>query len=103
LCGADVSLARPGSRWQTGRARRRCALRIRHARQAAGPTWADRSRDSRHPLRRLLVGFGQLHGPGALLAGIDLEEAGAVEPARQAILGTLDGEFLVARAHKSLS
>ena len=52
---------------------------------------------------RLLVGFGQLHGPGALLAGIDLEEAGAVKAARQAILGALDGEFLVARAHEGLS
>ena len=49
------------------------------------------------------VGFGQLHGPGALLAGIDLEEAGAVETARQAILGALDGEFLVARTHEGLS
>jgi len=44
-----------------------------------------------------------LHGPGALLAGIDLEEAGAVETARQAILGALDGEFLVARTHEGLS
>ena len=49
------------------------------------------------------LAFGQLHGPGALLAGIDLEEAGAVETARQAILGALDGEFLVARAHECLS
>ena len=54
-------------------------------------------------LRRLLVGFGQLHGPCSLFAGVDLEEAGAVEPSRQAILGPLDGEFLVARAHEGLS
>ena len=53
--------------------------------------------------RLLFAGFGQLHGPGALLAGVDLEEAGAVETARQAILGALDGEFLVARAHEGLS
>ena len=39
----------------------------------------------------------------ALLAGVDLEEAGAVEAARQAILGALDGEFLVARAHEGLA
>jgi hypothetical protein len=38
-----------------------------------------------------------LHGPGTLLAGVDLEKAGAIETARQAILGALDGEFLVAR------
>jgi hypothetical protein len=31
-------------------------------------------------------GVGELHRPGALLAGVDLEEAGAVEAARQAIL-----------------
>ena len=74
------------------------------ARNSAGPVRADRSRNPRHLLRRLLfAGFGQLHGPGALLAGVDLEEAGAVEAARQAILGALDGEFLVARAHEGLS
>ena len=55
------------------------------------------------PAAQAFVGFGQLHGPGALFAGIDLEEAGAVEAARQAILGALDGEFLVARAHEGLS
>src|SRR5262249_48597987 len=54
-------------------------------------------------LCRLLVCVGQLHGPCTLLACIDLEIAGAVETARQAILGTLDGEFLVARAHEGLS
>jgi hypothetical protein len=51
----------------------------------------------------LFVGFGQLHGPGSLFAGVDLEEAGAVEAARQAILGALDGEFLVTRTHEGLS
>src|SRR6202011_1442236 len=74
-----------------------------HARKVSGPTRADGSRYTRHPLRRLFAGFGQLHGPGALLAGVDLEESGAVETARQAVLGALDGEFLVARAHKGLS
>src|SRR3954452_20989484 len=52
---------------------------------------------------RLLGRFGQLHRPGRLLAGIDLEIAGAVEAAGKAILDTADGELLVARAHESLS
>ncbi len=54
-------------------------------------------------LRLLFVGFGQLDGPCALLAGVDLEKAGAVIAARQAVLGALDGEFLVARAHEGLA
>src|SRR3981081_633306 len=58
---------------------------------------------ARRARRRLFAGFGQLHRPGPLFAGVNLEEAGAVEPARQAILGALDGEFLVARAHEGLS
>ena len=36
--------------------------------------------------RRLFAGFGELHRPGALLAGIDFEKSGAVETARKAIL-----------------
>ena len=55
------------------------------------------------PLRRLLARFGQLHGPGALFAGIDLEEAGAVKTARQTIGDAANGELLVAGAHKGLS
>ena len=51
-------------------------------------------------LRRLVGRFGELHRPGRLLAGVDLEEAGAVIAARQAILGAADGEFLLARAHE---
>ena len=39
----------------------------------------------------------------SLLAGVDLEEAGAVVAARQAVLDALDGEFLVARAHEGLA
>src|ERR1700689_1377620 len=50
-------------------------------------------------LRRLLGGFGELHGPGALLAGIDPEEAGAVIAVGQAIADAADGELPVARAH----
>ena len=54
-------------------------------------------------LRRLLGRFGELHGPGALLAGVDLEEAGAIIAAREAVLDAADGEFLVARAHEGLA
>src|SRR5688572_14771081 len=53
--------------------------------------------------RSLFGGLGELHGPGALLAGVDLEEAGAVEAACKAILGAADGELLVARAHVGLT
>src|SRR4051812_14569449 len=53
--------------------------------------------------RTLFGGLGELHGPGALLAGVDLEEAGAVEAARKAILGAADGELFVARAHVGLT
>ena len=83
--------------------RPRSARRIGQARNPAGSARSHRSRNSRHALRGLLVGFGQLHGPCSLFAGVDLEEAGAVEAARQAILGALDGEFLVARTHEGLS
>src|SRR5712675_1557182 len=78
--------------------RRRPARRIRHARKASGSAGINRSRDTRHPLPGLFAGFGQLHRPGALFSGVDLEKASAVETARQAVLGALDGEFLVARA-----
>src|ERR1700689_5611049 len=50
-------------------------------------------------LRGLLGGFGELHGPGALLAGIDLEEAGAVIAVGQTVADAADGEFPVAGAH----
>ena len=79
------------------------AVRPAHSASREGHRAARCIRHPRHPLRRRFVGFGQLHGPGALLAGVDLEEAGAVKTARQAILGALDGEFLVARTHECLS
>src|SRR6476620_3423495 len=53
--------------------------------------------------RGLISRFRELHGPGALLRGIDLEEAGAVIAAREAVLAAVDGELLVARAHEGLS
>src|SRR5450756_2424981 len=92
--------------------RRRLMAWLRALRLAADPArsrpagWRcpECSRDPRHPLGRLLlIGLGQLHGPGALLAGVDLEEAGTVETAGEAIVGSLDGELLVARAHEGLS
>src|SRR3974390_1344011 len=54
-------------------------------------------------LRLLLSVVGQLHRPGALLASVDLEESGAVEAARQAVVGAVNGEFLFARAHESVA
>ena len=39
----------------------------------------------------------------SLFAGVDFEEPGAVVTARQAILGALDGEFLVTGTHEGLS
>ena len=48
--------------------------------------------------------IGELHGPVlGVLAGIDLEEAGAVIAAHQAIVAAFDAEFTVARAHESLA
>ena len=88
--GADVS-------WlgASGRRRRQRRRRARGVRSGA--------RGGQRPVGRLLGGVGQLHRPGALLAGVDLEEAGAVIAARQAVLGAADGEFLLARAHEGLA
>src|SRR3569833_280361 len=81
---------------------RRSPLRSRQARHIAARS--DRAWNARYALlRRLFVGFGELHGPGPLVTGIHLEEAGAIEAARQAVFGTLDGNFLVARAHEGLT
>src|SRR6185295_3365119 len=81
----------------------RSVRRIGQARDPAGTARSHCSRNSRHALRGLLVGFGQLHGPRSLFACVDLEEPGAVVAAGQTILGTLDGEFLVTRTHEGLS
>ena len=45
----------------------------------AAASAAPACRGVQRPLRRLLAGLGELHRPGALLAGVDLEEAGAVD------------------------
>src|ERR1044072_3454434 len=68
-------------------------------RQSRNRGWCN----ARRELRRLIGLLGELHRPGALLGGIDLEKAGAVITAREAVLDALDGEFLVARAHESLA
>src|SRR4029079_9985566 len=61
--------------------RRRLAARRRQKRRAGGE----------RPLRGAFNALGELHGPGALLAGVDFEETGLVVAARQAILVSLDG------------
>ena len=71
--------------------------------RAGGWRRAQRIAGRQRLLRRLLARFGELHGPGALLAGIDLEKAGAVVAARQAIADAADRELLVAGAHVGLS
>ena len=73
-----------------GRPRGRRRLQHRHARLQR--------------LHRHLIGrFGELDRPRRLVAGVDLEEAGAVVAARQTIVGAADGELLVARAHEGLA
>src|SRR5215831_11626335 len=52
---------------------------------------------------RLVGGLGQLYGPGRLVTGIDFEKAGAVVAAREAIVGSADGELLFPRAHEGLA
>src|SRR3989304_539188 len=47
------------------------------------------------PVGGLLGAVGQLHRPGALLAGVDFEEPGAVIAARQAVFGAANGELLL--------
>src|SRR5262245_2143342 len=84
--GAGVSWSgAPG--W---RRRRQCCRWARIADRRAGRQW---------PIGRLLGGVGQLHRPGTLLAGIDLEKSGAVVAARQAVLGAANGEFFFAGTH----
>src|SRR5262249_56579055 len=53
--------------------------------------------------RLALARFGELHRPVGLLAGVDLEEAGAIIAVRQTVADAADQEFLVARAHEGLA
>src|SRR5262249_49307956 len=88
-CGAGVS-----SRGRSWLRRRR---RLRR-------TLTSGALDRRRVRSRLgLAGFRQLHGPVGGLSGVDLEKAGAIEAARQAVLGSANAEFLLARAHESLA
>src|SRR6185437_471928 len=69
------------------RCRRRGAgrpLRGRRRARGQGPCWF------------LLGAVGQLHRPGALLAGVDFEEAGLVIAARQAVLAAANRELFLA-------
>ena len=52
---------------------------LRRRLAAGGVRQHRRARRAAALLRRLLGGVGELHRPGALLAGVDLEEAGAVD------------------------
>src|SRR5262245_16853987 len=86
----------------------RISRRLRASLTPAWPAVLRRRRNEQRParrlrlLRRLLVRFGQLHRPRLLLGGVDLEEAGAIKTARQAIAGAANRELLVARAHEGL-
>src|SRR4029077_7793794 len=73
--------------------------RGRRCRAGAGRRRALHGAGRQRLLLRLLGGLGELHGPGALVAGVDLEEAGTVVAVRQAIADAADGEFPVAGAH----
>src|SRR5579862_5470219 len=96
-CAAAVS-------WSLVSAPRRRRRRHAHrrSRQSRAGGWVYRAGSGRRRLYRLLTRFGKLNRPGALFAGIDLEEAGAVVAARQAIADAADREFLVAGAHIGL-
>src|SRR5262249_35027472 len=69
----------------------------------AGWRWSERIARKQWMLRGLLAGLGELDRPGALLAGIDFEEAGTIVAAGETIADAADGELLVARAHEGRS
>jgi hypothetical protein len=81
-----MPIGRPVSSFLAVRRRRLLQRRARGTRHARGE----------RPARRLFGGVGELHRPRPLLAGIDLEVAGAVVAARQAIIRAANGEFFLA-------
>src|ERR1700756_2520548 len=90
--GADVASVAASRRrsWRGGSARSWRGLKHRNARLQG--------------VHGCLVGrFGELDGPGRLVAGIDFEKAGAIIAAREAIVRTADGELLFPRAHECLA
>src|SRR5712671_312781 len=87
---------------------RRLVLALCSRRVGAWPARDGRGRDHRHArLQRLLRGglggFRELHGPGGLLRRVDLEEAGLVEAASEAIIGAADRKLLISGAHEGLA
>src|SRR5260370_41113993 len=90
--GADVASVAASRRrcWRGWSARSRRGLKHRNARLQG--------------LHGCLVGrFGEMDGPGRLVAGVDFEKAGAIIAAREAIVRTADGELLFPRAHECLA
>src|SRR5262249_30772100 len=79
--------------------------RRRRRARPAGSRRGLKHRDARlQGLHGRLVGrFGELDGPGRLVAGIDLAEAGAIIAAREAVFGSADGDLLFPRAHEGLA
>src|SRR3981081_1484585 len=92
----------------SGRARVAGAVGAERASRCGGR--AGRRRRLKHRDARLqrlhgcLIGrFGELDGPGRLVAGIDFEKACTIIAARQAIVGAADGELLFPRTHEGLA
>src|SRR5262245_22843354 len=80
----------------------------RRRRRRCGAAGGRRRLQHRNPRLQGLHGnlvrrLGQLDGPRRLVAGVNLEKAGAVVAARQALFRSADREFLFARAHERLT
>src|SRR6185437_551181 len=83
------------------------ALASRRERRAfgahAGWRRGERIARTQWMLRGLLARLGELDRPGALLTGINFEEAAAIIAAGETIADAADSELLVARAHEGRS
>src|SRR3954447_5937998 len=103
----------PGPRWRQSwhgaavSSARRLARNRRHVVRRKDLLGANRRRHNRRELRHRalwrLGGFGELHRPGLLLAGVDLKEAGPIEAAGKTIVNPADRELFIARAHEGLA
>src|SRR5262249_53588408 len=103
-------LRMPGRGWRrswsdAGVASVAASGRRRRLARAAGGRRSLQHRDARlQRLHRRLFGrFGELHRPGGLIAGIDLEESSAIIAAGETVVGASDGELLFPRAHEGLT